>query len=79
VTCTVAVLSGLSITIILLAVNRKALPALPISITFGILFYLVSAIVLQPFVNSLTLFPTKQLGSNGFWLGKTPGATTLFV
>ena len=74
-----AVLSGLSITIILLAINRKALPALPISITFGILFYLVSAIVLQPFVNSLTVVPPKELGASGLWLGKTDGFTTFFV
>ena len=81
ITCTIAVLSGLTMTIILLALNRRALPALPISIAFGILFYFVSALVLVPFVNSLTLIPARVnvTDANGLWVGKGIGATTLFV
>jgi presenilin 1 len=80
ITCTIAVLSGLVFTIILLAMTRRALPALPISIAFGILFYMVSAIVLVPFINSLTPLASKVAVTNlnGLWVGKT-GATTYFI
>ncbi len=53
----IAVMIGMTATIFLLAIFRKALPALPISITFGIMFYFVSAITLTPFVDSLLIFP----------------------
>ncbi|OZJ06304.1 hypothetical protein BZG36_00688 [Bifiguratus adelaidae] len=50
VCCTVAVLTGLNATIYLLAIYKKALPALPISIAFGILFFFVAKQTLVPFV-----------------------------
>ncbi|KAI8982351.1 Presenilin-domain-containing protein [Mycotypha africana] len=54
--CTVAVLTGLTATIFLLAIFKKALPALPISIAFGILYYFVGKTVLVPYVRTLCVF-----------------------
>ncbi|KAL1813413.1 hypothetical protein ACET3Z_023478 [Daucus carota] len=48
--CYLAIISGLGCTLILLAVHRQALPALPISITLGIMFYFLTRLILEPFV-----------------------------
>lgn len=52
VTCVVAIFTGLDATIFLLALFRKALPALPISLTFGIVFYFVARIMLVPYFSA---------------------------
>jgi len=44
---------GLTATILLLAIYKRALPALPISLTIGILFYFVTRLVIVPFVTTL--------------------------
>ncbi len=68
-------------TIILLVLARRALPALPISIAFGILFYFVSAVMLVPFVASLTPLSAKipVNPENGLWVGQGLGSTTFYV
>ncbi|WIA21037.1 hypothetical protein OEZ85_005365 [Tetradesmus obliquus] len=43
----IAVISGLGITLMLLALYRKALPALPVSIALGVLFYFLTRLELQ--------------------------------
>ncbi|VDN25725.1 unnamed protein product [Dibothriocephalus latus] len=50
VACYVAILVGMCITIVALSLVGKALPALPVSIACGILFYFTTALVISPFI-----------------------------
>jgi len=49
--CLLVVLSGLATTLVILAIQGKALPALPISIFLGVITFLWTATFLQPWVH----------------------------
>jgi Presenilin len=53
VACTLVILDGLGMTLCLLAVYGKALPALPISIFLGVIFYLLTRYLIQPWIQSI--------------------------
>ncbi|XP_057514804.1 presenilin-like protein At2g29900 [Actinidia eriantha] len=48
--CYLAIIAGLGITLVLLAFYQKALPALPFSVMLGVLFYLLTRLLLEVFV-----------------------------
>ncbi|KAL6175424.1 hypothetical protein ACLB2K_052065 [Fragaria x ananassa] len=53
--CYLAIIGGLGVTLILLALYQKALPALPVSIMLGVLFYVLTRFLLEAFVVQCTL------------------------
>ncbi|KAJ4713200.1 Presenilin [Melia azedarach] len=53
--CYLAIIAGLGITLMLLAFYRKALPALPVSVMLGVLFYVLTRLLLEVFVVQCSL------------------------
>jgi presenilin 1 len=50
-----AIIAGLGTTLLLLALARKALPALPFSIVLGVMFYFLTRYTLEPFLVPLAI------------------------
>ncbi|KAJ0230233.1 Presenilin-like protein [Hirschfeldia incana] len=48
--CYLAIIAGLGVTLMLLSVYQKALPALPVSILLGVVFYFLTRLFLEVFV-----------------------------
>ncbi|XP_010547745.1 PREDICTED: presenilin-like protein At2g29900 [Tarenaya hassleriana] len=48
--CYLAIIAGLGITLLLLAVYQKALPALPVSVMLGVLAYFLTRLLLEEFI-----------------------------
>lgn len=55
--CVLVILSGLGGTLVLLSVYHNALPALPISIFLGVLFYFVTKASIEPWVETILTSP----------------------
>ena len=51
------VLAGLGGTLVLLAVYKHALPALPISIALAVVFYVFTRFIIQPYVEAIMITP----------------------
>ena len=56
-TCMLVILAGLGGTLVLLSVYHSALPALPISIFLGVFFYLLTRILIEPWVETVMKAP----------------------
>ncbi|KAL8250533.1 hypothetical protein R6Q59_034226 [Mikania micrantha] len=53
--CYLAIIAGLGTTLILLAFYQKALPALPVSVILGVLFYVLTRVFLEEFIIQCSL------------------------
>ena len=55
--CMLVILAGLGGTLVLLSVYHSALPALPISIFLGVLFYGLTRVAIEPYMESILQAP----------------------
>jgi presenilin 1 len=52
--CFLVILIGLSATLLVVSVFRKAIPALPVSIGLGVMFYLLTRLMIMPYTGELS-------------------------
>jgi len=57
IVCIVIILAGLGGTLALLSVYKQALPALPFSIFFGVIFYLITRYITEPWFKQILTIP----------------------
>jgi presenilin 1 len=55
--CLLVILAGLGGTLVLLSVYHHALPALPISIFMGIITYIMTRLVIEPWIEAIMRIP----------------------
>jgi len=55
--CMLVILAGMGATLVLLSVFKAALPALPISIFLGVTFYLLTMLVIEPWIQAIYRLP----------------------
>ena len=55
--CMLVILAGLGGTLVLLSVYHSALPALPISIFLGVTFYLLTRLLIEPWIEAVMMSP----------------------
>ena len=53
--CYIAIMAGLGCTLLFLVIEQRALPALPMSVTFAVVFYVLTRFVMEPVVLPMTL------------------------
>jgi presenilin 1 len=53
--CTLVILAGLGVTLLLLAMYGQALPALPVSIFLGVIFFLLTRYFIQPWTEAILI------------------------
>ena len=53
--CYIAIMAGLGCTLLYLVVAERALPALPLSVSFAVVFYLLTRFVMEPIVLPMTI------------------------
>jgi Presenilin. len=55
--CMLVILAGLGGTLVLLSVYHSALPALPISIFLGVIFYFTTKVLIEPWIETILSVP----------------------
>jgi len=55
--CMLVILAGLGATLVFLSVFHSALPALPVSIFLGVIFYLLTRVLIEPWIEQVLTVP----------------------
>jgi len=55
--CMLCILAGMGATLIILSIYKAALPALPISIFLAVIFYLLTRVIIEPWIEAVMTVP----------------------